>query len=164
MCHQQHLLKTFRDRDGSIKDYVCRAEGVVITHVIVSYNRSIDKGRPRGRFFRQDCEFVHGEQPIIRRYPNLRPSVWSNYKPLPEYECWEYPSGLQVDDTDDYSALCSRCYERHEFDSCWQIHNYVWSIKTCRRCFDSLLHRGCLGTHLRELIISFLEEEVQEER
>ena len=162
MCHKNYLKKTFRSRDGSIRDYVCHPNGIVITHVVVSYNRSIDRGSPRGRYFNPNCEFVHGEQPIIRKYPSLRDSVWGDKKLLPEDEWYGYPSRLQLEDSDDYSTLCRFCYESREFDSCWQIHTYIWSIKACRRCFDSLL--SSLVPPVRQLIISFLDEKTQEQR
>ena len=79
MCHNKYLKKAEVYRP-TWEDRVYDPRGVVITHVVVSYNRSLQEMQSRGRFFHPRCEFVHGDQPIIRKYPNLRGSVWGDFE------------------------------------------------------------------------------------
>ena len=51
MCHIAYMKKAYRHSNRSVKEeYVFDPRGVVITHVVVSYNRSVQKGQSRSRF------------------------------------------------------------------------------------------------------------------
>ena len=52
--------------------------GVVLTHIVVTFNRTVPKGHPRSRHFLPRCEFCHGFRPVGRKYPDLRQSVWGD--------------------------------------------------------------------------------------
>ena len=103
MCHNKYLKKEFYHANKSTQhELVYDPEGVVITHVVVSYNRSIHKGQPRARFYLPDCEFVHGPTPKIRKYPNVKSSVWSDYAESPDKEWYGCPLAVPKTDTHDY--------------------------------------------------------------
>jgi len=82
--------------------FVYAPEGVCITHVIVTYNREIQRGHPRGRWFLGDCEFIHGEEPALRKYPSIRPSVWSNDCYGDGYENRDKPACTPTEDNSEY--------------------------------------------------------------
>ena len=103
MCHNKYLKKEFYHANKSSQhELVYDPQGVIITHVVVSYNRSIHKGQPRARFYLPDCEFVHGQPPKIRKYPNVKSSVWSDYAESPDKEWWGCPEAVPKTDTHDY--------------------------------------------------------------
>ena len=91
--------------------------GIVLTHIVVTFNRSIAQGHSRSRYFLPRCEFRHGLQPTIRKYPDIRPSVWCDSPMDEEYEAYGRPEGLPINDTDNYdagfffqsSSLCFGC-------------------------------------------------------
>ena len=154
MCHKEYLKQTSKRHIRSIRDYVCEPRGVVITDVVVSYNRSIKEGRSRARYFHPRCEFVHGVEPTMRKYPNVRVSVWGDSVQSTSDERYGCPTGVPFEDSHEYSALCIVCHERRAFSMSW--HSYIWSVRTCRKCFQ-LHYFHTLTFSVLELIISFLE-------
>jgi hypothetical protein len=52
----------------------------IFTHVVVTFNKDIQQGFSRARYFLPECEFLHGLRPIYHKYPNLRASVWTDNK------------------------------------------------------------------------------------
>ena len=83
---------------------VYEPRGIVLTHIVVTFNRSIAAGAPRSRYFLPQCEFWHGSQTTIRKYPDIRPSVWGDTPKDPEYEAHGRPEGLPINDTNNYDA------------------------------------------------------------
>ena len=154
MCHNKYLKKAEVYRP-TWEDRVYDPRGVVITHVVVSYNRSLQEMQSRGRFFHPRCEFVHGKPPIIRKYPDVRISIWGDTVLLPNAEWWGRPPGVPMEDTQEYSALCFICHKRHDLSMCCLDHCYIWSIKACRHCFR-LRCFSKFDEVVFEIIISFL--------
>ena len=107
MCHKKHLVKSFRhpDNRATKHELVFNPEGVVITKIVVSYNRSITKGHSRARFYHPDCEFVVGQPPQIRKYPDIRPSVWGDHPQSSDYEWWGCPPTVPKIVTDEYPEI-----------------------------------------------------------
>ena len=136
MCHKKYVLASYsRSRYHSSQEYIYDPRGIVITHVVVSYNRSIEKGNARARYYHPRCEFVHGKQPVIRKYPNVRISVWGDSELLPKSEWYDCPAEVPFEDSHKYSAKCMICQKRHTLSLCWPDPCYIWSMKACRDCF-----------------------------
>ena len=122
MCHNDYLVKQFHSPKRFTKhELVYDPRGVVITHVVVSYNRTIEKGESRARFYQPRCEFIHGKLPSIRKYPNVRDSVWGNYADRKIDEWYECPAGVPFEDSHEYSALCLVCHKRRTLSMCWTL-------------------------------------------
>ena len=81
------------------------SRGVIITHVLVTYNRSIKQGYSRARFYQPDCEFTHGPLPTLRKYPDLRSSVWTDCVHTPSDELYGCPPQLPRQNTHSYTAI-----------------------------------------------------------
>ena len=143
ICHKDYI---FRIRN-SMREYVCLPPGVIITHVVVSYNKSVKKNSPRGKFYHPRCEFLHGGPPIIRKYPNLRVSVWGNYAQEPSEEWDECPLGVPSQNSHEYSVLCILCGRL--------CVRYLWSARACGNCFRVRFFRH-LRVNVCEIILSFL--------
>lgn len=107
MCHKKHLVKSFRhpDNRATKHELVFNPEGVVITNILVSYNRSITKGYSRARFYHPLCEFVVGQRPQIRKYPDIRPSVWGDHPRSSDYEWWGCPERVPKIVTHEYPEI-----------------------------------------------------------
>ena len=73
----------------------------MLTHILVVYNRNVDRGASRGRFFQADCEFLHGSRPRLRKFPNVRQSVWGDDAADPQ-ERYGMPDALPRENTDLY--------------------------------------------------------------
>ena len=93
-------------------ELVYDTKGVVITHVVVSYNRSIQQGHCRSRHYLPNCEFIHGIVPLIRKYPDLRHSVWGDEPCPPNEEWWQCPWGVPKIDTHEYPEAFNMTEER----------------------------------------------------
>ena len=83
---------------------VYEPRGVVLTHVVVTFNRSICSGHSRSRYFLPRCEFRHGLQPALRKYPDIRASVWCDSPMDEKYEGYGRPLGVPISDTHNYDA------------------------------------------------------------
>ena len=106
MCHKKHLVKSFHHPDKATKhELVFKQKGVVITSILVSYNRSIQKGYSRARFYHPLCEFVVGQRPQIRKYPDVRPSVWGDHPQPSNYEWWGCPETVPRTVTHEYPEI-----------------------------------------------------------
>ena len=105
VCSDKYLKRVFyHPHKSTTEERIYEPRGCVITHVVVSYNRSICQGYSRARYFHPRCEFVHGHQPIIRKYPNVRVSVWSDFPEKPSEEAYERPREVPIDDTHEYAV------------------------------------------------------------
>ena len=101
ISNNKYLKKTFLHPNRATKEErVYEPRGVVITHVVVSYNRFIEQGWSRARHFLPRCEFVHGEKPVLRKYPDIRISVWGDEAAYDENS--GRPLELPTADTDHY--------------------------------------------------------------
>ena len=103
ICNDKYLKRVLHHPNRRMKEErVYEPRGCVITHVVVTYNRSIAEGHSRARYFQPRCEFIHGVAPIMRKYPDLRNSVWRD-SPVPsEYETFGRAPELPIHDTHDY--------------------------------------------------------------
>ena len=81
-------------------ELVYNPKGIIITHVVVTFNREVCQGYCRGRWFQADCEFLPCPIPAPRKYPTLRPSVWSDGTTC--HENYEKPADIPTSDTDQY--------------------------------------------------------------
>ena len=103
----RYLKKVFhRPWCATKEERVYHREGIVLTHVLVTFNRSIAQGHSRARYFLPRCEFRHGVHRCLRKYPDLRPSVWCDIVQNEAYEANGRPSELPVSDTHNYDAVC----------------------------------------------------------
>ena len=103
----RYLKKVFhRPWCATKEERVYHREGIVLTHVLVTFNRSIAQGHSRARYFLPRCEFRHGVHRCLRKYPDLRPSVWCDTVQNEGYEANGRPSELPVSDTHNYDAVC----------------------------------------------------------
>ena len=101
----RYLRKVFhRPWSSTPHERVYEPRGIVLTHIVVTFNRCIAGGHSRSRYFLPRCEFRHGLQPTIRKYPDIRPSVWCDTPMDEEYEAYGRPEGLPINDTDNYDA------------------------------------------------------------
>ena len=98
-CLQEH------SRRGRMQEAVYRSEGIIITQVLVTFNREVKRGHSRARWFQADCEFQHGPRPVLRKYPTVRFSVWSDYHACTEaMENHDMPEEIPTVDTDTIST------------------------------------------------------------
>ena len=101
-CDKYLKKANSRPWSGTTKERVYDERGVVITHVVVTFNRSIKQGHSRERYYLPECEFCHGGWPFLRKYPDLRASVWSNEGRAYSEETYGMPPWLPLTDTDAY--------------------------------------------------------------
>ena len=103
-CDRYLRKEIHRPLSSTAHERVYEPRGIVLTHIVVTFNRSIAAGHSRSRYFLPRCEFRHGLQPTIRKYPDIRPSVWCDTPMDEEYEAYGRPEGLPIIDTDNYDA------------------------------------------------------------
>ena len=86
-------------------ELVYKPEGIFITHVVVTFNREIQQGHSRARWYQSDCEWIHGAPPFIRKYANIRRSVWTNEWHGEFYENYDKPSYVPTEKNSEYKAV-----------------------------------------------------------
>ena len=83
-------------------EWVHEPRGVFISHVLVIVNKTIQASHSRARYYMPRCEFRHGPRDGLRKYPDVRLSVFSDTPQNSAYENWGKPEDMPRDDTHSY--------------------------------------------------------------
>ena len=98
-CHKYRKQVFLHPTKATKVEWVHEPRGVFISHVLVIVNKTIQASHSRARYYMPRCEFRHGPRDGLRKYPDVRLSVFSDTPQNSAYENWGKPEDMPSVDT-----------------------------------------------------------------